>query len=480
MTLRPGDLLGLPALGDAPSHLVLLRYGLLLLALACAVLAARGRRGLLVLGAIAFLEAVLVFWTASLARPYGLFVEPPVTREAAEASAARLPGEDGALSGEPRPRSVSVRLVQSGMTPETLIVAPTLVPLLMAPALALLIVFLWRRDEAAEAAVLWVAFSTPETAALRGEGFLTGLWSHPGGSLVLLAAVAAVLAVGRLRSRSVSILLGVLATAALALLRPSGSAPPLTDRLLAATLEQGPWLLLGGYGLARGAPAAAWSLVIGGGASYVLGPAVADTWATYAAHRLGLILASTGPLLVLARHAATLLVPEHLWRRVAATPERFGFAALILVALPGSFAARWNPAALDPVATASRVPLSTNLMAGLQWVRTHTPEDATCAASPDHAALVAVVGGRRVLRAPELWDPADDQRRRRAERMLATGREPDLLRRYQVGCVFFASSDVGWLETASRDALDRVPGLRLGFADAYTRVYVVTAATSAP
>ena len=101
-------------------------------------------------------------------------------------------------------------------------------------------------------------------------------------------------------------------------------------------------------------------------------------------------------------------------------------------------------------------------------------------ASPDYAALVAVVGERRVLRAPELWDPGDDQRRRRAERMLAAGREPDLLRRYQVGCVFFANSDVGWLGTTTREELDRVPGLQLGYADAFTRVYTVTAGPSAP
>jgi hypothetical protein len=480
VTLRPGDLLGLPAPDEAAAVQIALRYVLLLLALACAALFARGRRALAVLAAALFVEAALLVWTASLSRPYGLFVDPDVTRAAAEAATAVLPGADGALSGEPRPDSLSVRLVRWGLAPGKVIVWPSLLPLVVVPGLGLLIYLLGRGEAGAAAAVLWLAFSTPEPAALRGEGFLPGLWSHPAAAVLLVVVTGAALAAGRLRSRAPGIALGVVAALAFTWMRPGGPAPSLVGRLLAATLEQGPWLLLGAFGLARGAPAAAWSLVLGGGALYLLGPRAADTWATHAAYRLGLILAATAPVLDLARGAAALLAPERLRRAVGATPERFGFAVLVAVTLPGSFTARWNPAALDPVVTASQSPLSTNLRPGLEWVRTHTPADATCVASPDYAALVAVVGERRVLRAPELWDPADDQRRRRAERILAAGREPELARRYQVGCVFFASSDVGWLGTTTREELDRVPGLRLGYADAFTRVYTVTAGPSAP
>jgi hypothetical protein len=118
-------------------------------------------------------------------------------------------------------------------------------------------------------------------------------------------------------------------------------------------------------------------------------------------------------------------------------------------------------------------------MPGLHWLRAHAPPGATCLASPDYAAHVAVIGRRRVLRAPDLWQPADDQRRRRAERMLVAGRELDLARRYEVGCVFFAVSDVGWLGTATADALDAAGTLALGHADAYTRVYRVNGASRA-
>jgi hypothetical protein len=480
VTLRPGDLVGLPWPADPATGAIALRYILLALSLVVAALAARGRRTALVLATVVFVEAVIVVWTASLARPYGLFADAQVTRAAAEASVARLPGDDGALSGEARSEGASVRLVRWGVEPRTVIAGPSLLPLIAIPALGLLVFALWRREEAAEAAVLWLAFSTADAAAARGEGFLTGLWARPAGALVLVAVAAAVLAAGRLRSRMFGVGLGLLAMFGLAVLRGSPGAPPLGERLLAATFEQGPWLVLGAWGLARGAPSAAWSLVLGGATLYLLGPHVTDTWAAHAAYRLGLILASTAPLLVLTRTAGDWLVPERLRRALAPATEQFGFAALLALTLPGCFAARWNPAALDPIALASFSPLSTNLKPGLDWLRAHTPPGATCLASPDYAALVAVAGGRRVLRAPDLWEPADDQRRRRVERMLVEEREPELLRRYQVGCVFFASSDVGWLDTRTREDLDRLRSLRLGYADVYTRVYLLNGAGASP
>jgi hypothetical protein len=480
VTLRPGDLVGLPALAGGPSDHIVLRYTLFVLALACAALAARGRRGLLLVGAIVFLEAVLVFWTASFPRPYGLFVDAGLTRTAAETATATLPGPDGALSGEPRPQVVPVRLARWGIAPELVIALPTLLPLLVAPVLGVLVFFLGPPRTAAESAVLWLAFSTPETAALRGDGFLTGLWSHPGASLLLVAVMAAVLALGRLGSRPVALAAGTLAAVALVAAPPAASTVFFADRPLALTFDQGPWLLLGAYGLARGAPPAAWSLVAGGGALYLAGAAAADTWATHAAYRMGLILAATGPVLALARHATELLAPQRVWRAVSAAPERFGFAAFLALALPGGFVARWNPAALDPVAAASQGPLSANLQPGLAWLRTHAPEGATCLASPSYAAQVAVLGRRRVLRAPELWSPADDQRRRRTERMLLAGREPELLRRYQLGCVFFGSGDEGWLGVVSRGEVDRVPALAVGYRDPYVTVYRLRSDPPAP
>jgi hypothetical protein len=471
VTGRPGDLIGLPVLGDTPADAVALRYVLALLAVAGAALALRGRRVWMVVAVTAFVAVAAAFWTASMARPYGLFADAAVTRVAAHTATARLPGDDGALIGEGRPVLLPVALARLGAPAEVLIALPTLLPLAIVPLLALTIAALWRRPESAEAAVLVLGFATSEAAALRGIGFLPGVWSHPSHSPALVAAVAAALAAERLPWPRLRLPVAVLATLSLALLPAGGPSLPAADRWLAVTLEQGPWLLLGGYGLLRTFSPAALALVAAAAALFVVAPQRADAWATHSAFRIGLILASTRPALDLLRAAAAVLPPRPRRERGSAGAERLGLAALLLLTLPGGFVARWTPPALDPTMAASQAPLSTNLMPALDWVRAHVPEDATCVASPDYAPLVAVMGGRRVLRAPELWDPPDDQRRRRAERMLLAGREEDLARRYQIGCVFFAASDVGWLGTTSAEALDRVNALRRVYADAYVRVY---------
>ena len=87
MILRPGALLGLPeGVPDAVIDVVALRWALVLLALVWAVAAARGR-GVTVLGAGLLFTAVGAgFWVLALGRPYGLLVDPAITRAAAEAS----------------------------------------------------------------------------------------------------------------------------------------------------------------------------------------------------------------------------------------------------------------------------------------------------------------------------------------------------------------------------------------------------------
>jgi hypothetical protein len=150
------------------------------------------------------------------------------------------------------------------------------------------------------------------------------------------------------------------------------------------------------------------------------------------------------------------------------------------VALPGSFLAHWNPGKLDPVAFASRDPLPENLMPAMAWIREHVPRDEACVASPDYAPSVAVLGQRRVVRAPSLAITADDQRRRRAERMLVAGREPELRRRYAIGCLVFASGDEGWLGLRVRDDLDGLTGLQPVYRDRYVWIYRPRPSASAP
>jgi hypothetical protein len=473
VTLRPGDLLGLPDLTFAPAQLILLRHVLLLLCLlwALALLRARPLWGV-VTGAL-LLDAVLLFWTLGLARPHGLLADRQATWRAAVTATAQLPGEDGPLSGEARPRSGWAMLTRAGVPPRDALVLPSLAPLVIGPAFALAILALWRpREEALLGAALWLAFSTSEVDGVKQAGFLSGLWTHPGHGFVLLALLAVTLASGRGRSWATGTMLAVGITLAWLLLG-GAPAPPLGERVARATVDQLPWWLLAVAGAKRGAPASAWALVAAGSALLVPLPALApvDVWGAQALLRLGLVLASLPALRDMLLWATDTLAPAWL-RALAAAPGRVGLAALILAVVPGGFLARWDPRELDPaVFGASTEPLPASLRPSLEWIRTELPADASCVASPDYAALVAVVGERRVLRAPGLAEAPDDQRRRRVERMVVAGREPELARRYGVDCLFFANGDQGWLGLSERAALDTLPHLRRRYVDAQAAVY---------
>ena len=180
MDLRPGALLGLPP--GVPSVVFDVAYWrdlLVLLALAVGWAVARRRHGWALALAIAWAVLALGFWTFAMGRPYGVLQDPAATRWAAEVSvAAHAGGEDGFLAGEPplhRRWAAASRRV--GARP--LLLAPTLLPLAVYPAIALLIAFLWGRPRAALAAILWMAVSTLDLDAVRGIGLLPALWATP-------------------------------------------------------------------------------------------------------------------------------------------------------------------------------------------------------------------------------------------------------------------------------------------------------------
>ena len=477
VTGPPGALLGLPAgLADAPADVVNLRYAVAIVAIAWAALLSRGRLRLAWLAGVCCVELVLVFWIAGFGRPYGVLVDPQVTRQAAETSAAALGGDEGALAGEALRRSPATWLASRGVPAHGLIALPTLLPLLTVPAIAWLVAAVPRpRADALLAASLWLAFSTAQSEAVRGAGFLPGLWARPWASVAVIVVVACVLTAGRLPGRHAGIAVGLLVVAAWALVPAARPPLPLARRLLVATVDQAPWILLGGWGLARGAPGGAAALVAGGATAFLVLPVFrhVDTWGAEALYRVGLILASAGPLRRLLQAVVDGLLSDRSWRAAWGRPEWVGCGALFLACVPGSFLARWDPGTLDEVALATREPLSSHLGPVFRWVRHNLPPDATCMASPEYAPMVAVLAQRRVLRAPSLGAPADDQRRRRVERMLLAGREPDLLRRYRVQCVVFLDGDQGWLGLDSGDALARAPGLTLLYADAHAKVYGV-------
>jgi len=198
----------------------------------------------------------------------------------------------------------------------------------------------------------------------------------------------------------------------------------LAQTCLLLTLDQGPWLPLAVWGLWRGAWVVA-RLLVAAGAVLVLAGTVwsIDPWGGHAVYRLGLLLAACGPVDVLIRRAGDTLVALPSLSRYR-DPQRLGLAALIAALVPGSFLAWWNPVRLDPLAEASVYPEASRIAAVMQWIRVSTPKDAVFLAPPAYGPDIAVLAGRRVLRAPLLGEARDEVRRQRVERLVLAGRGP--------------------------------------------------------
>lgn len=459
--------------------LALLRYALILLALVWSVLRARGRPGLSVLAGVAFVLLALGYWAAWLGRPYGLFVDPEITRCAGDAAvaAAGAPAGQGMLVDEP-PRCALWAVVGRSVPRIWLNVLPRVVPVLVLPLLGVLVYVLWpRRHEAFIASFLWLAFSTGQLDTLRGVGFAPGLWSHPGSSVLLCLLVAAALAVPRLPWR------GFAATAVAASLLSLWLLVPGPDRgrrpietLLLLTFDQTPWWLAAAWGWRRGTEPAARAFILGGAVLLVASafPLGVDAWGAHAFYRLGLLLASAGPVTDLAERLGAAL--SRRWAHAGARPADLGAAALVLVAAPISFLVWWTPSRLDPVLEASRPPVADKLAAAMGWVRENTPPSSVFLASPDYAPSIAVLAGRRVLRAPTLGQAADEIRRERMEDKVLAGRDPGRLADlYGLTHVFIAPGDFFAYGIRSPEDLERQGRFRLLYADPEDyRVYEIT------
>jgi hypothetical protein len=417
-----------------------LRWGLLALALAWAVLAWRGRRWPTLLGGVLFVVAVLGFWATTFDQPYGSSGATAASRETAFAVRAALaPPLEGFVVGQAFQGGRWARVALLGVPVEGLVAWPTWLPLLVFPASGLAIALLWRSPLATWGAALWLAFSTSDLEALGG-GVLDTLWAHPSGALAFLAAAVGALLLGRGSRRAAAGGLLLLAVAGF-LSWPAAQPPADPSGLLRALLTAPwPWPVLAAVGLWRGRdPGARWCLGLGA-ASVLAGLAGCplDPWPGRALWRLGLVLAGAQVLERIFGSLAARLATG----RCRPAPGA-GLSLLLLLAVPGSFATTWNPYDLDPVAESSAEPMSPSVAQTAAWMRVHLPADAIVVASASYAPAVVIHGQRRVLRAPGLDAAPDDLRRRRLERALfessAAGRQN--ARRYGVTHVLVGPGD---------------------------------------
>jgi hypothetical protein len=466
MTLRPGALLGLPeAVPDPLLHLAAFRYAICGLALAWALVILRARRPWWTAAGMAWVVAAVAFWTLSFGRPYGLLEDRDVTMRAARiAVAADAGGSEDVVAGENRPGSIWTWLAGRGVSPRLLQLLPTFLPLVTLALLGVVVHALWaRRECAAVAAVLWLVFATGELETLRGAGLAGGLWSRPEGALALPLLVASALGLARLR---IAVRMWPLLAAAIAaVVAASPVRPPalgLSDTLLLLTFDQGAWLFLGGYGLARRADPAARALTAAG-FGLLIAHAVAvpvDPVVGHALYRLGLLLGAAPVVADLCARAGEWLAS----RAPSLDPSSAGVAGLVALLAPGSFLAWWDPTKTDPVAGASVPGLARALCEVTDWIERETPPTAVVLASEDYAPAVAALGGRRVLRAPTLLQPPDEWRRIRAQAAVLEGRDPQKhVARYGVTFVLIAPSEFAEHGLTTPEDLGALDRLRLRF-----------------
>ena len=148
---------------------------------------------------------------------------------------------------------------------------------------------------------------------------------------------------------------------------------------------------------------------------------------------------------------------------------------MIVAFVPGSFLAWWNPVRLDPVAEVSVYPLTSRIVVVADWIRRGTPPGAAFLAPPEYGPDIAVLAGRRVLRAPALGEAADEVRRQRVERLVLAGRPPEgPLRFYNLRYVFLAPGGFPDHGIRGPEDLEARPGFVLRHAGDEFRIYEIT------
>lgn len=467
---------------DPVLDIVAHRWSLVLLVVAWALAAARGHRRLALAFGLAWAFSGPLFWALALGRPLGYGLDPHATRGTAELVVAAASGRAGeaAIAGEPVAVTLAARLAAGGLGDAPLSALAALAPALVAPLLALAAFACGRGERAMALATLLLALATGDLDALRGTGLTSGVAYRPEAALILPVALAAALLVARV-ARGGLLLAALVAAAALSVVLrglglPAPAAPPVVpieELAWALTLDHGLLLALAALRLWQwrqdddataedraGAGFAAAGLALALAGVVGLGPLTADPWPGHVAWRLGLLLLACGAALPLLHVMAAGLA------RLPALAQRrrddLAAALLVLIVAPGSFLAWWAPHRLDPLVLESLEPLSLRTTEAAAWLATNTPADAVVLCSSNYLPEVLLAGRRRVLRAPALGQPADAERRDRAERSALAGREnPTLYARYGLRYVFIGPGDFREHGIAWPHELDGRPGLIL-------------------
>jgi hypothetical protein len=414
--MTPASMLGLPQVGLDTAVYAEARNLLALPIVLGGLALYRGHRALaLALGCLHVAGAAL-FWLMALGRPYGVLVTEAPTRWAAGVGvAAASGGADGAVVGVPGPLSTALLARAFG---EGAILVPTLLPVLVVPALAVLLALLLR-GPGTLAALIFLVLHTDDASSLGRVGLLTEAWARPAAAAVVIVAATLALAVSRQTGRARWLASAVVLAACAA--SPSPDPAPVLPALSSVLLDPLPWIVLAAAG---GHPAwrAAGGLLAGAAAAVMLGATglPLDVWVGSALFRVGLAAGVAHGL-------------ERLLGGVEARLGRAGMGAAWCALLLGGPAMWWLPHEIDPVADASMVRVPTHVAEPMAWIRSHTAADAVFVAGEGEAPLVAVLGGRRVLRAPALGSAPDDEVRRRLEDEVRTGGQTrESLARYGV------------------------------------------------
>jgi hypothetical protein len=126
------------------------------------------------------------------------------------------------------------------------------------------------------------------------------------------------------------------------------------------------------------------------------------------------------------------------------------------------------------VAEASVYPQASRMAAVMRWIREATPGDAVFLAPAAYGPDIAVLAGRRVLRAPLLGEAADEARRQHVEERVLAGQPSSKRDHYNLRYVFLPPG--GFPEHGIRgpEDLGARPGFALRYAADEFRIYELT------